>query len=324
MLLPRVLTGLRSASISSAPRSDPTWLASTALVELMELYQIVTPHENPSEIPTDMWEKQLHRATEIDDELTRRFTFFELPPKWRYHVAKARAGSSSVVYQGIYHVYRDSYAAKVWNSMRTCRVIAHYIIGALQVRRSGDVYWKWPATLQELAADDNEVVMHGKSFESTLNVLIYTRDEILATVPQMMGYLPDPSGLDVIDRPSRSASACYFVIWYVAFCCCLSAYLWRGTFAHQPMPCRLRYLPDSVLTMRSVLRFLYMAGCIPMNTTHTTQWIVDRLKLIAILTGIQKAEYLAEQLETQSHPGGLTNLPILSGGFQPRMLPVNA
>ncbi len=181
----------------------------------MELYQIVTPHEHPVEVPSDMWEKQLHRATEIDEELTRRFTFLELPPKWRYHISKARGGNSSIVYQGIYHVYRDSYAAKVWNSMRTCRVIAHYIIGALQVRRSGDLYWKWPATLEELAADENEVVVHGKSFERTLSVLIYTRDEVLATVPQMMGYLPDPSGLDFIDKPSRSASACYFVIWYV-------------------------------------------------------------------------------------------------------------
>ena len=61
-----------------------------------------------------------------------------------------------------------------------------------------------------------------------------------------------------------------------------------------------------------------------MNTAHTTKWIVDRLKLIAILTGIQKAEYLAEQLETQSTPGGLTHLPMLSGGFQPGMLPVHA
>ena len=244
MLLPRVLTGLRSASISSVPRSDPTWSASTALVELMEIYQIVTPHEQPKEIPSDMWEKQLHRTTEIDDELTRRFTFFALPPKWRYHISKARAGSSSVVYQGIYHVYRDSYAAKVWNSMRTCRVIAHYIIGALQVRRSGDLYWKWPATLQELAADDNEVVMHGKSFESTLNVLIYTRDEILATVPQMMGYLPDPSGLDVIDKPSRSASACYFVIWYVCIPLLYPPLALAQKVPHPPCHVSLPYLPD--------------------------------------------------------------------------------
>ncbi|KAH8900153.1 hypothetical protein GQ53DRAFT_210883 [Thozetella sp. PMI_491] len=253
-LLPPLLTAMNTVSVSSVPQDDPTWAASRYMVELVAIHQRVQPCDVKRPFSPAIDLPDLERAAEIDHQLEHAFSFMEIPDSWRYVTMRSRRLNPQVVYDGIFHVYHDSYIAKVWNCMRTCRLLAQCIIGALLCRCFGGTDKPWPLVLAgRVTLEDSEGSEKLKAVASTI---LRLRDEILASVPQMMGYIFHPKDTGLLNQPNGNASGCYFVMW-----------------------------------------FLYMAGCIMMNTPHTTEWVIQRLRAIRALTGISKAEHLAQLLE---------------------------
>ena len=117
----------------------------------------------------------LTTALELDRRLVANFSIQE--PLWKYEVVYTDF-DSDVVFAGHYHVYQDFMAAQVWNGMRTIRIMLHRIIqGALQ-KDAID-------TLPQLSHNERM-----QQSEISMRVLYQMQSDILASVPQHVGYCP--------------------------------------------------------------------------------------------------------------------------------------
>ncbi|CAI7636950.1 unnamed protein product [Penicillium glandicola] len=231
---------------------SPSWILSTAHIEVMDLYNQVQP-EQETPFLTDEWETLLSHAAELSQRLENLFA--ELPVSWRFKTVSDPTANPRLVFRGKYHIYYNTWIAKVWDGMRACRIMLNQVIYCLLLREG--LTW----APHEFSDDGAYTSLLQRTSDTTTEM----RDDILASVPQMLGFIQHEAttGASYMDcsssaDPSRlvPASGAYFVVWY-----------------------------------------LYLAGSLPINTLETREWIVDRLRAIRSTTGIQKAAYLADMIE---------------------------
>ncbi|CAI7618733.1 unnamed protein product [Penicillium viridicatum] len=231
---------------------SPSWILSTAHIEVMNLYNQVQP-EQATPFLIGEWETLLSHAAELSQRLETLFA--ELPVSWRFKTVSDPTANPRLVFQGKYHIYYNTWIAKVWDGMRACRIILNQVIYCLLLREG--------LTWAPLEFSDGGA--YTSLLQRTSDTTTVMRDDILASVPQMLGFIQHEAttGASYMDCSSTAdptrlvpASGAYFVVWY-----------------------------------------LYLAGSLPINTPETREWIVDRLRAIRSTTGIQKAAYLADMIE---------------------------
>ncbi|KAJ9130088.1 Fungal transcriptional regulatory protein, N-terminal [Pleurostoma richardsiae] len=251
---------LRAEAAQRIPADDPAWTLSGAHIEVMDLYQRVDPERTAPCLP-DEWEHLLSHAVEIDRRLEGLFDA-KLSLHWRFKTVTDPAASPQLVYRGTYHVYYDTWVAKVWDGMRACRILLNQVIYCLLLREG--LAW----APHELAAD-------GGAYAGLLRKAVATtvamRDGILASVPQMLGFVHHDAATSTSYLDCSAAGP-------------------AATAADPP-----RHVPASGAYF--LLWHLFLAGSLPMNPPETRDWVVDRLRAIRAMTGIQKAEYLADSIE---------------------------
>lgn len=231
---------------------SPSWILSTAHIEVMNLYNQVQPEQETPFLAGE-WETLLSHAAELSQRLENLFA--DLPVSWRFKTVCDPTASPRLVFQGKYHIYYNTWIAKVWDGMRACRIILNQVIYCLLLREG--LAWA-PHEFSDGGA-------YTSLLQRTSDTTTEMRDGILASVPQMLGFIQHEAttGASYIDCSSSAdptrlvpASGAYFVVWY-----------------------------------------LYLAGSLPINAPETREWIVDRLRAIRSTTGIQKAAYLADMIE---------------------------
>ncbi|KGO40699.1 hypothetical protein PEXP_071980 [Penicillium expansum] len=231
---------------------SPSWILSTAHIEVMNLYSQVQPEQETPFLAGE-WETLLSHAAELSQRLENLFA--ELPVTWRFKTVNDPMANPRLVFQGKYHIYYNTWVAKIWDGMRACRIILNQVIYCLLLREG----------LALAPQEFSDGGAYTSLLQRTLDTTTEMRDDILASVPQMLGFIQHEAttGASYMDcsssaDPSRliPASGAYFVVWY-----------------------------------------LYLAGSLPINTPETREWIVDRLRAIRSTTGIQKAAYLADMIE---------------------------
>ncbi|RDW57460.1 hypothetical protein BP6252_13798 [Coleophoma cylindrospora] len=234
-------------------RKGPPWILSTAHIEVMDLYNRVDPDQKTPFLPGE-WEKLLSHAAELDQRLENLVA--ELPAHWRFMTVSDPSANQHIVYNNVYHVYYNTWVAKVWNGLRACRIILNQVIYCLLLREG-------------LAWAPYELSPEGGVYTALLQRILETttemRDGILASVPQMLGFVRHDAamGTSYLDCGRAGmpyfvpASGAYFLLWY-----------------------------------------LFLAGSLPINSPETRAWVVDRLRAIRSAAGIQKAGYFADILET--------------------------
>ncbi|CAG8903154.1 unnamed protein product [Penicillium egyptiacum] len=223
--MPSSLRMLRIEAANAISVSDPYWVACSGMVELLDLYQHISPggysffpnssgasssglaapsdsSNSPStasgsspastsmlsgplkgaNISIEHLERYLSQAFEIDYRLES--TFSKCPSEWQF---TAKSNSSSNSYdptrsrRDVNHIYHDVWIASVWNSMRVCRILANHAISHLLLRGANtDSNWFF--------ANNYVDRLH----QATQNI-VRLRDEILASVPQLMGYATSPA-----------------------------------------------------------------------------------------------------------------------------------
>jgi hypothetical protein len=231
----------------------PSWVLSSAHIEVMDLYHRVDPDQKAPFL-RDEWEKLLSHAAELDRRLEDLVA--ELPAHWRFKTVSDPGANPRIVYQSTYHIYYNTWVAKVWNGIRGCRIILNQAIYCLLLREG-------------LTWAPHELSPNGGAYmglwQRALDTTTEMRDGILASVPQMLGFVhhePD-TGTSYLDCSGAGmprlipASGAYFLLWY-----------------------------------------LFLAGSLPVNTPETRGWVVARLRTIRSAMGIQKAGYLADVMET--------------------------
>lgn len=181
-------------------RKTPSWTLSSAHIQVMDLYHHVDPDQ---EIPFLLveWEKLLSRATELDVRLDNLVA--ELPVHWLFKTVKDPGANPRLVYDNTYHIYYNTWVAKVWDGIRGCRILLHQVIYCLLTREG-------------LAWAPYELTPHEGIYAALLQRVVDTttemRDGIFASVPQMLGYADCGS---VVTTQPVPASGAYFLLWYL-------------------------------------------------------------------------------------------------------------
>lgn len=217
--MPSSLRMLRIEAANTISVSDPYWVACSGLVELLDLYQHISPggysffpnssgpSSSASAAPSDSsnsstasgsspastsmlssplkdanisiehLERYLSQMFEIDYRLES--TFYKCPSEWQF-TAKSNSSSNSYdptrTQRDVNHIYHDVWIASVWNSMRICRILANHAISHLLLRGANtDSNWFFANNYAE-------------RLHQATQTIIRLRDEMLASVPQLMGY----------------------------------------------------------------------------------------------------------------------------------------
>lgn len=222
--MPSSLRMLRIEAANAISVSDPYWVTCSGMVELLDLYQHISPggysffpnssgpSSSASAAPSDSsnssstasgsspastsmlsgplkdanisiehLERYLSQALEIDYRLES--TFSKCPSEWQF-TAKSNSSSNSYdptsIQRDVNHIYHDVWIASVWNSMRICRILANHAISHLLLR-GANTNSNW------FFANNYADRLH----QATQNI-VRLRDELLASVPQLMGYATSP------------------------------------------------------------------------------------------------------------------------------------
>lgn len=231
--MPSSLRMLRIEATNALSISDPYWVACSGMVELLDLYQHISPggysffpnssgissssssstssapaapsdsSNSPSAVSgsspastssmasgplkgasmsIEYLERYLSQALEIDYRLES--TFSNCPTEWQF---TTQSNSSSNTYdptriqRDVHHIYHDVWIADVWNSMRTCRILANHAISHLLLRGANtDSNWFFANNYAE-------------RLHQATQTIVRMRDEMLASVPQLMGYATSPT-----------------------------------------------------------------------------------------------------------------------------------
>ncbi|KAJ5237373.1 hypothetical protein N7489_007464 [Penicillium chrysogenum] len=217
--MPSSLRMLRIEAANAISVSDPYWVTCSGMVELLDLYQHISPggysffpnssgasssglaapsdsSNSPStasgsspastsmlsgplkgaNVSIEDLERYLSQAFEIDYRLES--TFSKCPSEWQFTV---KSNPSSNSRRDVNHIYHDVWIASVWNSMRVCRILANHAISHLLLRGANtDSNWFF--------ANNYADRMH-----QATRTIVRLRDEILASVPQLMGYATSPA-----------------------------------------------------------------------------------------------------------------------------------
>lgn len=208
--MPSSLRMLRTEASKAFSVSDPYWVAASAMVELLDLYHQISPggysyinHDPNTPIPNNSssssapnsshkkatpnlsiedLERYLSQALDIDYRLESSFA--ECPPEWCYAVMQnpPPAHLDTTRFHGqVHHLYHDVHVANVWNRMRTCRILANHAIGYLLLRGANiDPNWFF----------SNNYVDRLQGVSKTM---AHIRADLLAAVPQLMGYVTSPA-----------------------------------------------------------------------------------------------------------------------------------
>ncbi|KAJ3496759.1 hypothetical protein NLG97_g2418 [Lecanicillium saksenae] len=211
--MPSSLRMLKTEASKAFSVSDPYWIAASSMVELLDLYHQISPggytfinHDPNAPIPNapssapassansssnkkappnlsiEDLERYLSQALDIDYRLESRFA--ECGPEWCYAVMQNPPPASldtSRFHGDVHHLYHDVYVANVWNRMRTCRILANHAIGYLLLR-GANINPNWFFS--------NNYVDRLQGVSKTMASI---RADLLAAVPQLMGYVTSPA-----------------------------------------------------------------------------------------------------------------------------------
>ncbi|KAJ5545742.1 hypothetical protein N7494_003327 [Penicillium frequentans] len=192
----------------------------------------------------------MDQALSIDDQFQRLLDSLLL--QGHYITIYDPAADHSLVYNQRYDIYRELERVKVWNGGRAYRNLLHQVLHERLVRAFAD--------------NTSEVVSprFTQQLQYSHEVMLQMRDDILASMPQVLGQLP-PIGLETVPFPmenminltnNRTPGGSHFPAW-----------------------------------------FLYVIAQSPVTPMSDRMWIVNRMVAIWREKGIFKARDLARKIE---------------------------
>ncbi|RMZ47856.1 hypothetical protein AFCA_000494 [Aspergillus flavus] len=291
--IPSPLRMIRAEAAKAISASDPYWVASSGLVEIMDLYSQILPggfdfiHSSEAvsngtgaterQLPIDELERYLSQALDIDHRLESRFS--ECSPEWQFTVMQLTSPDPTRVHGDAYHSYHDAGIVGVWNDMRTCRVLANHAICHLLLRGAkSDPSWFFSKNYTD-------------QLQETSRTMRQIRDDILASVPQQMSYFPFPAQAQL--EPVNLEQ--YFNQMTVP------GTKWSddswATFNSSPGFEHSTYTGAGVGAYFASWMLL-LAGCMHTNSEDTRQWIVAQLRHISLQSGLAQADFFADCVQS--------------------------
>ncbi|KAE8379369.1 hypothetical protein BDV26DRAFT_259676 [Aspergillus bertholletiae] len=291
--IPAALRMIRAEAAKAFSASDPCWVTSSALLEVMDLYSQINPGgfdfvhgsavdssktgTTERQLPIDELERYLSQALDIDHRLESRFS--ECSPEWRFTVVQLASPDPHQVHGGIYHKYHDSGIVGVWNEMRTCRVLANHAICHLLLRGAkSDPSWFFSRNYTD-------------QLQETSQTMRRIRDDILASLPQQLSYFPFPT--QQLLQPLRLEQYLNPATIPDSKLAALSTATLDSSFGFQ----QPRYTGVGVGAYFASWMLL-LAGSMHTNSEDTRQWIITQLRHITAQAGLAQADLFASCIES--------------------------
>ncbi|KAL4873650.1 hypothetical protein BDV12DRAFT_192093 [Aspergillus spectabilis] len=220
--------------------SSPHWLLGVLATRCVSLLWRVD--NNKGVVP---WPDLLDEATALQRDF--QLVFGVLAIQEPYTTTRGAAGDADLVYNDRFDLYRTPWAIRIWNNARNlqmivCEIVCYLLNKVLVV--TPDLA---PATCAQIKA----------KLQETLQILSQLSDDILATVPQVLGVVsPVPESCLAVNSPlGASVAGGYILTWG-----------------------------------------LYMVGKSPATAAQTRKWIIRRLGDIVKYSGIALARQLLDDI----------------------------
>ena len=217
----------------------------------------------------------LRKSTELEDMLIR--TFVDVPHDWTFTTLYTK-DHPDLIHHGCYHIYHHALAAISWNGMRTIRIMLNEIIrDTLLLGLSA----KPPLFVER---------KYTERLQSSTDILYQTVFDIIASVPQYLGYVGENSVRTPFDGSSYGSE----------FTPSLSDHDLKG---HRlPFDASKASVPLLRTALYNLPWILYTVGSSSVITKPTLRWVIRTLKLVSTSWGIQQATILATWLEQSRFP----------------------
>ena len=263
MALPEHISALITQLAKHADVSDPTWLNYELMMLLTNLRAHVVSGviSDPQEI--------LSRALEL--EQIALSVFANSPSIYEYETVYTDA-NPDIIFAGCYHVYQDYMAATVWNGIRTIRMMLQEMIrDAIEKLRS--------CTLSRSMDDQYTAQYH-----TSTRILYQLQSEIIASVPQHLGY--------VSKKSNSSAAPSHNFLWsHFKYRASNPFHSFNKTPNESPM---IRAMGGYPLPWA-----IYLVGAVDIATRPVQDWVIRILHEIGRSMGVQQAVALADRLEKE-------------------------
>ena len=223
----------------------------------------------------------LKQALELDAVFVSIFS--DVPPWWSYQTVYTEA-DPDIIISGCYHVYHDFQAAQIWNGMRTFRIMLNEMIRNVLLTN----FFSDPT---QISSQD-----HVAQYERSTRVLYQMQSDILASVPQHLGY---PSILSPWTFARLSATNDWAT----------NKFLWSGLNFHrhgnvQGLQPTSAYLPVIRLSGCHLLIWpLYLAAVTDITTDRDRCWVIDVLRTTGRSLGIKQAMALVRAIKNKANIG---------------------
>ena len=267
MALPEHILALNAEVAKHADLSDPAW----RYYETMALLTNFRAHVRRGIISDP--QAILAKALEIDKAALSICA--NAPSVYEYKTIYTNA-EPIIIFAGCYHVYQDYTSAMVWNGMRTIRMMLQETIR--------DALLKLHSSRPLFSIDERYAVQ----YQASTITLYRLQSDIIASVPQHLGYAPTkstPGGLSGHSFPwthfhSRKIT---------------SLHSSKSKPAGPPM---IRAFGGYTLPWA-----LYLAGTVDIATEPVQEWVIGTLQRIGRSMGIQQAIVLADTLKKERTGG---------------------
>lgn len=219
---------------------------------------------------TDDAQAVIQSARYIDRLITGIFA--DVPPEWKFETVYEKNVTNTITFD-YHHIYRSYFHAQIWNCMRAVRIMLNDAMLYVLQRRSSDI-WREDMDAQiELS-------------QSTVQSL---QMDILASVPQHLGYIPLPTQPKTDEgEPSPYKIPFLWTHFEKSF----------GDTSNQFSDLTGADLPPLRFSGGYSLAWsLYVAGNSINATDLQRTWILEILRLIASDMGFKQAAVLADIIE---------------------------
>jgi hypothetical protein len=209
------------------------------------------------------------RALELDSVLLEFFV--NVPPGWEYKIVYTDI-DSDIIYNGRYHIYYDYWIAQMWNAMRVLRILLN--------ERIRDVLLEGFSSKPPLFNQPEHIAQ----LQISINLLYKLQADILATVPQHLGFISGPTSASALQsNPSPD----------------------NNLSMSKSLRTKFRDYAEDFQSMRMsggyfLLWPLWVAGILDIANEPVRQFVIKNLKSIGIHMGIQQALTLADTIESRT------------------------
>ncbi|KAK6612252.1 C6 finger domain-containing protein [Botrytis cinerea] len=201
--IPKYIVEITEFAQNEMTNIDPAWIAQRIMIDYTSFNAKYHAgyYSDAQELLDD--------AEALDERFLAFFT--NIPKGWEYTIVQTDK-DSDVVFDGYYHVYYDHWVAQIWNAIRELRILLNETIREVLLK-------DFTSPVPSLLGSE-----YAERFQICTEIVYHLQAEILASVPQHMGYVSrksanphlwsgfekDGFGTDV---PTIRFSGGYFLIW---------------------------------------------------------------------------------------------------------------